>query len=89
MKDFNGDGKQDWKDEAFLYGIIHNKEKEEEKPNKKPTNNSIQISGLGKVVLVILTIVCLYFLFNGAGEHIGTLLGFGLIAFLIAQWLDS
>jgi hypothetical protein len=41
------------------------------------------------VVIVLDLILCVAALFMGYANIIGDLLGFGIIGFLVAQWLDS
>ena len=89
--DFNGDGKTDWKDYIDAYNIYQmaNSENEDSAFGYGSSNPDDPISPLSKIVILLTAILCLYFLFSGCAEGIGTLLGLGVIAFAIAQWLYS
>ena len=50
---------------------------------------NVEVSEMGGCVGVIVVVLCVSALLTGNGEIIGTLLGVGLIAFIIAQWLES
>ena len=93
--DWNGDGKHDWQDDAIFHNVI-------DTDNNTSTNSSsgrggsysssgssFHVSQLGKVVIVLDLILCVAALFMGYANIIGDLLGFGVIGFFIAQWLDS
>lgn len=44
--------------------------------------------GCGGIVIVIVIILLLYFIYDGASwDAIDTLLGFGLLTFLLVRWL--
>ena len=91
IMDFNGDGKHDWKDYIDTYNIYQmaNSKSEGSAFGYGSSSFSGEISPLGKIIIWITAILCLIFLFSGCIEGIGTLLGFGVIAFSIAQWLCS
>ena len=93
--DWNGDGKHDWQDDAIFHNVI-------DTDNNTSSNTSsggggsyssggsaFHVSQLGKVVIVLDLILCVAALFMGYANIIGDLLGFGVIGFFIAQWLDS
>ena len=92
--DWNGDGKHDWQDDALFHNVINT---DGDSSNKSPYggrrhssgSSSFAVSQLGKVVIVLDIILCVAALFMGYASIIGDLLGFGVIGFLIAQWLDS
>ena len=92
--DWNGDGKHDWRDDAIFHNVI---ETDNNSSNNTPSGggkyssggSSFYLSQLGKVVIVLDLILCVAALFMGYANIIGDLLGFGVIGFLIAQWLDS
>ena len=93
--DWNGDGKHDWRDDAIFHNVINT---ENDSSNNTPSGGSgnyssggstFYISQLGKVVIVLDIILCIAALFMGYANIIGDLLGFGVIGFFIAQWLDS
>ena len=48
-----------------------------------------ELSPLGKIVIWITVAICVFALFSGAAEVIGTVLQLGAILFFIAQWLSS
>lgn len=87
--DWNGDGKHDWKDDAIFHNVINNDSNDSNTSGGTNGGNSFYISQLGTVVIVIDIILCVAALFMGYANIIGDLLGFGLVAFLIAQWLNS
>ena len=92
--DWNGDGKHDWRDDAIFHNVI---ETDNNSSNNTPSGggnysnsgSSFYLSQLGKVVIVLDLILCVAALFMGYANIIGDLLGFGVVGFLIAQWLDS
>ena len=92
--DWNGDGKHDWHDDAIFHNVI---ETDNNSSNNTPSGggnhstggSSFYLSQLGNVVIVLDLILCVAALFMGYANIIGDLLGFGVIGFLIAQWLDS
>lgn len=92
--DWNGDGKHDWKDDAIFHNVIN---ADNDSSNSTPSGgghhsssgSSFYVSQLGKVVIVLDLILCVAALFMGYANIIGDLLGFGVLGFLIAQWLDS
>lgn len=92
--DWNGDGKHDWRDDAIFHNVI---ETDKNSSNNTPSGggnhssggSSFYLSQLGKVVIVLDLILCVAALFMGYANIIGDLLGFGVVGFLIAQWLDS
>lgn len=92
--DWNGDGKHDWQDDAIFHNVINT---DNDAFNSTPTGSghhsgggsSFYVSQLGKVVIVLDIILCMAALFMGYANIIGDLLGFGVIGFFIAQWLDS
>lgn len=92
--DWNGDGKHDWQDDAIFHNVINT---DNDASNSTPTGSghhsgrgsSFYVSQLGKVVIVLDIILCMAALFMGYANIIGDLLGFGVIGFFIAQWLDS
>ncbi len=91
--DLNGDGKHDWKDDAIFHNVI---DSDSNSSNNSSGGNSSRggcstfyVSQLGKVVIVLVIILCIAALFMGYAHVIGDLLGFGVIGFFIAQWLDS
>jgi hypothetical protein len=93
--DWNGDGKHDWQDDAIFHNVINT---DNNSSNNTPSggggNHSsggspFCISQLGKAVIVLDIILCVAALFMGYANIIGDLLGFGVIGFFIAQWLDS
>ena len=57
--------------------------------NHSSRGSTFYISQLGKAVIVLDIILCVAALFMGYANIIGDLLGFGVIGFFIAQWLDS
>ena len=98
--DWNGDGKHDWKDDAFFHNVINSDSSKDESAqggsrkngNIKPQNQSVskwEPSQLGCAVAVIAVFLIIAALFMGYGSIIPDLLGFAFIAFLIANWLDS
>ena len=90
--DWNGDGKHDWKDDAIFHNVItrDNESSQSSSGGGYSTGgSSFYLSQLRKVVIVLVIILCVAALFMGYANIIGDLLGFGLIGFLIAQWLDS
>ncbi len=108
--DWNGDGKHDWKDDAFFHNVINNDSSKEQSTenntskerwtqnntsrnrNINPQKHNVshwQPSQLGFVVAVVAVILIICALFMGYGNIIPSLLGFGFIAFCIANWLDS
>ena len=92
--DWNGDGKHDWRDDAIFHNVI---ETDNNSSNNTPSGggkyssggSSFYLSQLGKVVIVLDLILCVAALFMGYANIIGDLLGFGVVGFLVAQWLDS
>lgn len=93
--DWNGDGKHDWQDDAIFHNVIN---ADNELADNTPSGgvgshlsggSTFYISQLGKVVIVFDIILCVAALFMGYANIIGELLGFGVIGFFIAQWLDS
>lgn len=93
--DWNGDGKHDWQDDAIFHNVINS---DEDSSTNTSTGgggrhtsggSAFYISQLGKVVIVLVIILCIAALFMGYANIIGDLLGFGVIGFFIAQWLDS
>ncbi len=94
--DWNGDGKHDWQDDAIYHNVINT-----DADSSKNTSSgggggftsggstTFYLSQLGKIVIVLDIILCVAALFMGYANIIGDLLGFGFVAFLIAQWLDS
>ena len=92
--DWNGDGKHDWRDDAIFHNVI---ETDNNPSNNTPSGggnhstggSSFYLSQLGKVVIVLDLILCVVALFMGYANIIGALLGFGVVVFFIAQWLDS
>ena len=90
--DWNGDGKHDWKDDAIFHNVINSDNESSQSSSGggySTGGSSFYLSQLGKVVIVLVIILCVDALFMGYANIIGDLLGFGLIGFLIAQWLDS
>lgn len=93
--DWNGDGKHDWKDDAIFHNVIEtDKTSSDKEPNVSSGSSSagsasLGISSLGTVVIVLVIILCMAALFMGYANIIGDLLCLGVIAFLIAQRLDS
>lgn len=93
--DWNGDGKHDWQDDAFFHSVIDNDSNSSNTPSSRGNYGSssggasFHLTQLGKVVIVLDLILCVAALFMGCANIIGDLLGFGVIGFLIAQWLDS
>jgi len=98
--DWNGDGKHDWKDDAFFHNVINSDNSKEQSAenslynnkNRKPQKQNMpnwQSSQLGCVVAVIAVILIICALFMGYASIIPDLLGFAFIAFCIANWLDS
>ena len=92
--DWNGDGKHDWQDDAFFHDVIDNDSNSSNTPSSRNYGSSsggasFHLTQLGKVVIVLDLILCVAALFMGYANIIGDLLGFGVIGFLIAQWLDS
>ena len=93
--DWNGDGKHDWQDDAIFHNVINT---DNNSSNNTPSggggnhssgSSTFYISQLGKVVIVLDILLCVAALFMGYANIIGDLLGFGVIGFFIAQWLDS
>lgn len=92
--DWNGDGKHDWQDDAIFHKVINT---DNDASNSTPTGSrhhssggsSFYVSQLGKVIIVLDIILCMAALFMGYANIIGDLLGFRVIGFFIAQWLDS
>lgn len=93
--DWNGDGKYDWQDDAIFHNVIN---ADNDSANNTPSGgggnhssggSTFYISQLGKAVIVLDIILCVATLFMGYANIIGDLLGFGVIGFFIAQWLDS
>lgn len=91
--DWNGDGKHDWKDDAIFHNVINSDSNSSNSPSGGSSSggsgSTFYLSQLGKVVIVLVVILCIAALFMGYANIIGDLLGFGLVGFLIAQWLDS
>lgn len=92
--DWNGDGKHDWRDDAIFHNVIDSDNKSSNNTpsggnNYSSGGSSFYLSQLGKVVIVLDLILCVAALFMGYANIIGDLLGFGVVGFLIAQWLDS
>lgn len=93
--DWNGDGKHDWQDDAIFHNVINaDNNSSNNTPSGSGGNHSsggstFYISQLGKAVIVLDIILCVAALFMGYANIIGDLLGFGVIGFFIAQWLDS
>ena len=93
--DWNGDGKHDWQDDAIFHNVINtdNDSSNNSPPgggrNHSSGSSTFYISQLGKAVIVLDIILCVAALFMGYANIIGDLLGFGVIGFFIAQWLDS
>lgn len=57
-------------------------------PNKGTSDH--KPTGLGWVVIVIVIFFLISFISSGAdGESISTLLGFGFLAYLLAQWISK
>lgn len=53
-------------------------------------NSNLKPTGLGWVVICILVYFLISFISSGAdGESITTLLGFGFLAYLFAQWISK
>lgn len=93
--DWNGDGKHDWQDDAIFHNVIN---ADNDSSNSTPYGgggshssggSSFYVSQLGKVLIVLDIILCIAALFMGYANIIEDLLGFGVIGFFIAQWLDS
>lgn len=92
--DWNGDGKHDWKDDALFHNVINTNDNSSNSSSyrsgrQSSGSSSFSISQLGKVVIALDIILCIAALFMGYASIIGDLLGFGVIGFLFAQWLDS
>ena len=93
--DWNGDGKHDWQDDAIFHNVINtdnnlsNNTPSDSGGNHSSGDSTFYISQLGKAVIVLDIILCVAALFMGYANIIGDLLGFGVIGFFIAQWLDS
>ena len=90
--DLNNDGKRDWKDYVDAYNIQQMASETDDEYSCFGYGSSSfdgTISPLGIIVILVTFVLCLIFLFSGCIEGIGTLLGFGVIAFAIAQWLCS
>ena len=93
--DWNGDGKHDWQDDAIFHNVINTDNNSSNNTpsggggNHSSESSTFYISQLGKVVIVLDIILCVAALFMGYANIIGDLLGFGVIGFFIAQWLDS
>ena len=93
--DLNGDGKHDWQDDAFFHNVIDNNSNSSNTPSPRrnygssSSGASFHLTQLGKVVIALDLTLCVAALFMGYANIIGDLLGFGVIGFLIAQWLDS
>ena len=93
--DWNGDGKHDWQDDAVFHNVIDTDNNTSSTPSSgggssySSSGSSFYVTQLGKVVIVLDLILCVAALFMGYANIIGDLLGFGVVGFLIAQWLDS
>lgn len=92
--DWNGDGKHDWQDDALFHNVINTDDDSSNNISYRGRKHSsgsslLSVSQLGKVVIVLDIVLCIAALFMGYASIIGDLLGFGVIGFLIAQWLDS
>jgi len=93
--DWNGDGKHDWQDDAIFHNVINvdndsaNNTSSGGGGSHSSRGSIFYISQLGKAVIVLDIILCVAALFMGYANIIGDLLGFGVIGFFIAQWLDS
>ena len=92
--DWNGDGKHDWQDDALFHNVINTDDDSSNNSSysgrrHSSRSSSFAVSQLGKVVIVLDIILCVAAFFMGYASIIGDLLGFGVLGFLIAQWLDS
>ena len=99
--DWNRDGKVDKKDAWIYHNAIKPKMDSADKgdgsggapggnTNKTSSSgSSFELTELGGVVLGLLFILVIALLCFGYASSIGSLLGFGIIVFMIAQWLDS
>lgn len=92
--DWNGDGKHDWQDDAIFHNVINTDNDASHSTltgsgHHSGGGSSFYVSQLGKVVIVLDITLCVAALFMGYANIIGDLLGFGVIGFFIAQWLDS
>lgn len=86
--DLNGDGKQDWKDHVDAYNI-NNMANDESSFGYGSNSTDSKLSPLSKTVIFLTIALCIFALFSGSAHIILDLLGFGIIAFLIAQWLSN
>ncbi len=101
--DWNHDGKIDGHDMVHFHEVINSDSNNtptstgggrgsSKGSNKKQTPTatpSFEISQLGKIVIGLTAFICFGFLCVGGTEGIGTLLGLGFVAFLVAQYLDG
>ena len=92
--DWNGDGKHDWQDDALFHNVINSDDSSSNNSSYRGRRHSsgrssFAISQLGKVVIVLDLILCVAALFMGYANIIGDLLGYGVLGFIVAQWMDS
>lgn len=100
--DWNRDGKVDGHDAVHFHEVINSDSAPDfgsntggrsygsnRSNNKQVATPKIQICPLAKIVLGITVFLTLGMLANGSGEAVGTTLGLGAVAFLIAQTVDG
>lgn len=84
-KDWNGNGHRDSFDDYMDYKISNS----DSDDNMHKHSGGTEL-GCGWGVIVIVAIMLIYFIFNGASfEAIDTLLGLGFLAFLFAKFIST
>jgi len=81
--DWNGNGKKDTFDHYMDMKVSSNSD------NQSNSTGNNRRFGLGWVAIVVVAIMLIYFIAEGATwDAIDRLLGFGLIAFLFLRWIS-
>ena len=92
--DWNGDGKHDWKDEAFFHEVILKEDENSqsgsgstEKPSNNVSNNSTTDFSIFGGVFAVALVLAIISLFTGYPGAFGSLLGIGAVVGLVLQMI--
>ena len=88
--DWNGNGKKDSFDHFMDNKVMSDTSNNDKSQCPSNGNRAGKGFGLGWVVIVLVVIMLIFFIADGASwDAIDTLLGLGLLAFLFFRWIST